>query len=143
MGVGVEVSGTDVKRLPLDPAFPAFGITWEKNGYSHFVVRHGDPGAGSFDKAGSYDAASFPYHMLLVVRPSGWDDTKCMGDPAQCQEYYGLSGTWDVTSTAPFAGTVKIGTLTSQANCWKDGPPVDTSGCMLLDGEITGCWNVQ
>ena len=142
-GIGLMATGTAVKRLPVDPALPAFGITWVKDGYGHFLIRQGDAADGSFDKVGAYDASTYPYHMLLVIRPDGWSDDQCNADPAKCQQYYGLSGTWTISSTAPFQGSITIGTLTSEMNCWSEGPPLDTSGCPLLDGEITGCFNVD
>jgi hypothetical protein len=142
-GIGLLATGTAVKRLPADPALPAFGITWVKDGYGHFLIRQGNPADGSFDKVGAYDASTYPYHMLLVIRPDGWSDDQCNADPMKCQQYYGLSGTWTITSTAPFQGSISIGTLTSEMNCWSEGPPVDTSGCTLLNGEITGCFNVN
>jgi hypothetical protein len=139
--LGLDAAGTGVTRLPADASLPAFGITWLKEGFRYFLVRQGDAGDGSFDKAQAYDASGYPYHMLLVVRPDGWSDEQCAADPAKCQQYYGLSGTWNVTSTMPFQGTIAIGTLTDQTNCWSEGPPLDTSGCTLLKGEVTGCFN--
>jgi hypothetical protein len=141
--IGLQVAGTGVKRLPSDPALPAFGVAWVKDGYGHFLIRQGDAADGSFDKVGSYDASKYPYHMLLVIRPDGWSDQQCNADPMKCQQYYGLSGTWEVSATTPFQGSFTIGTLTSEMNCWSEGPPLDTSGCTLLKGEVTGCFNVD
>lgn len=141
-GIGVRIEDHSAVVLRNSAGGP-FGVGgFLVNGDRYMLARDGDHHDGAF-APGTYDAAVYPYHLVLFSLPDGWGDSQCSTDPDRCRITFGLSGTWEITSASPLAGAFQIGTLTAEENCWEEGPPPDTSGCALLPGEMAGCFNVE
>jgi hypothetical protein len=93
----------------------------------------------AFDKAQKYDAADHEYHMELLAWPeaSGGD---CAAT-TDCRRFYGLAGTWNVSSVKPVDISFEFTTVVDKQNCWtvaSDGT-IDTSNCTVLGGTLKGC----
>lgn len=142
-GASVVHTGEGVTRLNGKGNSTAVGVTWLKDGTRFFLRRDGDLSDGAFDVVQSYNASQYPFHLLLLSIPEGWSEKQCAASPDSCPMIYGLSGTWEVTSLQPLQVKLAIGTLTKDENCWVEGSPLDTSKCTIVEGEVSGCFNVD
>jgi hypothetical protein len=137
---GIDLVAVDPEVKTNSKGVVAFTGT-STDGTAFWLGRDGDFSDGAFQESKSYDAAYYPYHMVLDVWPAGGDD--CEGNP-KCETYYGLSGTWNVKTVAvKFSGTFEISTITQQENCWTDDGPADPAGCPLEPGTVSGCFVIQ
>jgi len=139
----LELTATDVQ--PVKSSAGVIGFTGAStDGQRFWLGRYGAPEAGAFSEAKSYDASRPPFHMLLQLWPAS-SGSACQGNSA-CETYYGLNGTWLIaTTTAPTAGTYNLSAITQEEGCWKDKPsgPPDWTGCLLVGGNIYGCFKVN
>jgi hypothetical protein len=106
--------------------------------------RDGDHGDGQFDEVGRLDAGRYPYHLVLDLRSAGVSEFDCVDAPEECLLLFGLAGEWHVTTTGEkVAARFEIDAITKDEDCWTDtGESTDLTGCEVLEGQISGCFEL-
>lgn len=132
-GVDIHDTAATLEVFDMQPA----GIRGTAGGVQYFLWRDGDIGDGALS-VGTHDVGTYPFHMVLVTSPPEVD---CETEP-ECRSLFGLAGVWDISGDQPFTGTLHATDLTSEDDCWDEGPPLDASDCFPQAGEIEACFNL-